>query len=359
MKSMKESGYVDGYTDENTGDIGIEIYGRDAVLLNAPEVRLSPDTPLLTKAQDVAGAINELFQLDPGGGDDWTPPEDWLPVPEPGDYEIYLLVDIVDVSSASSTLAFVLTRPVDAGTGYDSLTIDWGDGTIQSWLGIENGGTSWSQSDTIHTYTAIGQYIVKIVASAGSCFLQRIIPNGNQASVVLIAKLGREIVVNNDSISGGTDHTQRAFYNQCRLHYVKLGGKGGLPRGLGFYNCTTLRKVEIAIPPTIIPDRTFLYCYNLKKFDFSEVTEIADRGLQYSYFPKLDLPKCTSIGTDGVMCCPITKEVTAPLCASVGNNGFIDDFGIEKAIFSENCIFGTDCFQSCFSLIPRPDGSIN
>lgn len=70
MKSMKESGYVDGYTDESTGDIGIEIYGRDVVLLNAPEVRLSPDTPLLTKAQDVAGAINELFQSGTGGGDD-------------------------------------------------------------------------------------------------------------------------------------------------------------------------------------------------------------------------------------------------------------------------------------------------
>lgn len=70
MKSMKESGYIDGYTDESTGNIGIEIYGRDAVLLNAPEVRLSPDTPLLTKAQDVAGAINELFQSGTGGGDD-------------------------------------------------------------------------------------------------------------------------------------------------------------------------------------------------------------------------------------------------------------------------------------------------
>ena len=60
MKTKKESGYFDGYTDEDTGDIGAEISGRDVIRLNAPKVILSPDTPLLTKAQDLAGAINEL-----------------------------------------------------------------------------------------------------------------------------------------------------------------------------------------------------------------------------------------------------------------------------------------------------------
>lgn len=64
---MEESGYVDGYTDENTGDIGVEIYGRDVIHLNG---KVTSKTPLLTAAQDFAGAINELFQSGTGGGDD-------------------------------------------------------------------------------------------------------------------------------------------------------------------------------------------------------------------------------------------------------------------------------------------------
>ncbi|MGN0587168.1 MAG: hypothetical protein ACI4JF_07775, partial [Oscillospiraceae bacterium] len=69
MKVKREAGYFDGYTDEDSGKVGSVIHGKDIILLDAPEVMLSPDTPLLTNAQDVAGAINELFQLDPGGGE--------------------------------------------------------------------------------------------------------------------------------------------------------------------------------------------------------------------------------------------------------------------------------------------------
>ena len=62
-----DKNYIELYSKD--GKEGVNIKGQDVVLLDAPEVRLSPDTPLLTNAQDVAGAINELFQLDPGGGE--------------------------------------------------------------------------------------------------------------------------------------------------------------------------------------------------------------------------------------------------------------------------------------------------
>lgn len=67
MKTMEESGYVDGYTDEESGETGVEIYGRDVIHLNG---KVTSKTPLLTTAQDFAGAINELFQSGTGGGDD-------------------------------------------------------------------------------------------------------------------------------------------------------------------------------------------------------------------------------------------------------------------------------------------------
>lgn len=66
---MADENYTEYYYNEETGEEGIEIAGKDVILLNAHEVLLSPDTPLLTEAQDLAGAINELFQSGGGGGD--------------------------------------------------------------------------------------------------------------------------------------------------------------------------------------------------------------------------------------------------------------------------------------------------
>lgn len=64
---MADESYIDLY-DENDKE-GMIVKGKDVVMLDAREVLLSPDTPLLTKAQDVAGAINELFSSGTGGGE--------------------------------------------------------------------------------------------------------------------------------------------------------------------------------------------------------------------------------------------------------------------------------------------------
>ena len=64
---MADENYIDFIKKDNNE--GIEIKGKDMVKLNAPFVYLSDDTPLLTTAQDLAGAINELFQGGSGGGD--------------------------------------------------------------------------------------------------------------------------------------------------------------------------------------------------------------------------------------------------------------------------------------------------
>ena len=219
-----------------------------------------------------------------GGDEDWTPPEDWLPVPEPGAYEICLLIDVI---STSNKLQINLGRPEDSNNGYGTLTIDWGDGTVESWKGIdttEDLSLVWSVE--YHAYEATGQYVIKILATEQSCFFQDISFSTNIK--ILIVKCGDEIILNNDDISGSTSSTQNVFYNRQYLQYAKIGGKGGLPRSNAFYQCFSLRKIDIGIPPSVIPTTTFGSCYNLRKFDFSEVTEIQKRGFTGSYFLKLD-----------------------------------------------------------------------
>lgn len=286
--------------------------------------------------------------------EEWTPPANWIEVPEPNDYEIYILIDIVDVSTSNnSNFSFYLSRPGDQHTGIGSLTINWGDGIIETWSGSEN-GESWGSGT--HNYNNVGQYLIKIITTANSCFLQTVINGGY--SKALIMKLGAEIIVTDDSISGKTNSTQRAFYEQRKLHYVKMNGKCGLPRDKGFWGCTSLRKIDISILPETIPPYTFANCYNLKSFDFSKVTEISNEGLQGSQFKQINLPKCTSIGDYGLSYNSTLKKITAPLCESVGKQCFLDNYSLEEVVFSTNCTYGQNCFENCNSLIPRPDGSI-
>lgn len=300
--------------------------------------------------------------------EEWTPPADWPVVPEPSDYEIYFLIKAL---TEKQVFSFVLTNPLNANTGCGDLTIDWGDGTVVSFADGE-----WTVNSLYHTYEDIGKYVVKISATETSCFFQYI----NQAyenSVLLMAKLGDEIVINN----GSDSHTQLGFRAQYRVQYVKLGGKGGLARQQTFGITYALHKVDITIPPTTIPAGTFSAAYSLKKFDFSEVAEISNDAFLNSGFTKIYMPKCTSVGIRGISSCaalhevdlpsvvsigdngiannPYLKSVNAPLCMSIGKNGMYNDYTIEKVTVAEGCSFGTGCFSGCYNLIPHPDGSTN
>lgn len=96
---MDDESYIDLYTatDEETGEEteGMIVKGKDVVMLNAPEVLLSPETPLLTEAQDVAGAINELFGLGAKGGD-------FRAIADNGEDSIYVNLDTSDSSGGAN-----------------------------------------------------------------------------------------------------------------------------------------------------------------------------------------------------------------------------------------------------------------
>lgn len=96
---MADENYIDLYTatDEETGEEteGMIVKGKDVVMLDAPEVLLSPETPLLTEAQDVAGAINELFGLGAKGGD-------FRAIADNGEDSIYVNLDTSDSSGGAN-----------------------------------------------------------------------------------------------------------------------------------------------------------------------------------------------------------------------------------------------------------------
>lgn len=291
--------------------------------------------------------------------EDWTPPVDWPDVPEPSNYEMCFLIDVSAVPQAFSF-------SISDSTGYifnkGDLVIDWGDGTISSFSDGED-------RTLYHEYDSAGKYVIKVAATEASCFLQNIV-----YPILLMCKLGDEIVI----VGGGS--IQKAFQNQYRLQYAKLGGKGGLP-SQAFMNDHALCKVDITIPPQIIPMSCFYRDYNMKKFDFSEVTAVEAGGVQMSGFEQINMPKCETIGQRGFaamsrlkkvnlpLCTSVgnyglsqnyaLEEVNLPLCTSVGENGLYADWNLRSLTIAEGCTFGSNCFKECYNLIPRPDGSTN
>lgn len=356
MISMNKT--MESATSEAITKEGIEIKGKDVIRLNAPEVLLSPDTPLLTEAQDIAGAINELFQYDPEGGDEeWQPPDDWIPVPEPGPNEIYLLVETTPKNN------WYYASMADPETGreiYEDITIDWGDGTFSSASGR-------------HYYQEPGQYLIHIYSDKYTLFLGS--TNWNSPAVLLIAKLGSDISVYFDDTQ-----TKSTFNGQYKLRYIKINNPNITTLTENFANCCyALCRFDMASKIKILKNYAFYFCCNLTNVDFSETETLPGSALVYSGIKQLELLKCTSIGGISNMyslkkiyaplCETILNnacmgdyrlaEIYAPLCTNVGSSAFQQNYSLSKATFSENCVFGKNCFDMCYNLYPHPDESTN
>lgn len=292
-----------------------------------------------------------------GGGSDeeWKTPSDWPDVPEPADYEMYFLIES---KNAEGRISIILSNSETVNTGSGNVNIDWGDGTSDYYFDGD-----WSLLQ--HTYSDTGKYVVKICASKDANFFQNVSYYGSD---LLMIKLGDEIVVNN----GSDSTTQAGFTGKGELRYIKFSGKGGLPRN-GFNNNYSLCKVDIKIPPTKIPNNCFNGCYNLRSFDFSEVTEIKEyTGIYNSGFKKIEMPKlqkvsasaiklnnileeiylpaCTTIEKNGLQENRSLKKINAPNCTSVGDYAMSGCSCLRTVLTADNCTFGKDCFEGCYIL---------
>ena len=278
-----------------------------------------------------------------GGDDDWQPPADWLPVPDPEPYEMYFLVEVTNLLAAE--IEIHLCDPENNYQGFGPLKVDWGDGTVENYEGYPT-GQMWSY--LIHEYTEQGQFLIKINASEQSCCLNNLRKN----PITLIMKLGDEICVTSDAV-----HIENSFSYQYRLHYVKLSGKNGLYKS-AFKHCYALRKIDIKNPLSNIQEYCFERCYRLKKLDFSNTEIIENSALADTGITSIEAPNCKSIGDYGVNSCRYLDKIIVPLCETVGTSSFTNDYSLSEAVFAENCTFGSGSFASCYNLYPHPDGSV-
>lgn len=316
-----------------------------------------------------------LFDDDSGGsGDDWHPPADWLTVPEPGPWEVYLLLLV------KKTLQYGVDfeSPIINDQTVGGLIIDWGDGTVENFE-----GQPWRVQRHQHNYANPGQYLIKITAESNSCFFfDKYIDSYSDYDGVLIAKLGENIEICARNSSGYTSIRSYAL-NSSLTSYVSIKRPyESFPDSL-FYGCQSLKKFKATLPISIIPNdffqnnRTlrdtgfdfskilkvgnyaFQSCYTLTKLNMPECTLVGEYSFGNCYgLKKAYLPNCTSIGNHAFEYCYNLTEIYAPNCTSVGDGAFMY-CNLEKVTFAENCTFGKNAFAYCYAFYPRPDGSTN
>ena len=319
MAAKTEAGYIDGYVSDD-GKIGLEVHGEEAVKLNAPFVYLSDDTPLLTTAQDLAGAINELFQGDSGGGDEKDADyAKWESLTEPEKNQFIMVVRVFNTDNRTATLL------VQRSSYYNNInrtfynwTVDWGDGVIEN---ID----ATSKNSFNHTYTILGDYVVTVVCNDD-------IPDGFSTSAIIANRLNifSPYMV---SVKFGTFGTLR-LNDFGYLKYVKINPNNINELG-DFSGDISLKQVIAKISSYSM---NFSNCINLSfdKIEFGSITEISNEAFD----------NCTRL-----------TGVKFPNCTKIGNYAFRNCINLQSAEFAENCAISSGAFTGCAKLYPHPDGT--
>jgi hypothetical protein len=294
------------YKSEDGSEKGLNIKVKDTLFVDG---KLKIGT-LPTQAQDVQGAIEELFQGS-SGGDDYGYKNDpyyqyYINLPEPADNQVIMKAYI-----GSDGYTFQMNNGgFDKSGTQSALNIDWGDGSTTD--GTSDYGIN-------HVYASKGNYTVTVnVTEIGSGLPGYAVFYTADASGM---KFGKNTALS----EAGT-----------KLKFAKF-----LSDTLIFYNSDTYidNTVRLYEFPNLagnvqIPDDAFSRCYNLEKLNF-------DNSL------------LTFIGRSAFADTYNLKEAVYPNCTSVGDQAFYDS-GLVKAEFSPDCVYGEYPFGGAYNLYPVP-----
>lgn len=362
-----ETGTIDGYYDSVNNEKGITY---DVEVLHVSG-KIRTDTTLATSAQDVAGAINELFTLEPGGGDDkWTYPADWIQMTQPEYNQVIAVITTKTSHTIQVYFDYEITAPESSPA-----TVDWGDGVIET-------DTIWNNYIRSHTYTpgtgklvANGTEQYKVIITipdncldTHGCHLSTYTQN----DIVLACAYGANTKMWSEGAPG----------NQVSLHQIQLPANfvpftGGKLPYLQSYRA--LKKIITPTKLTALPDFFCGDCFSLEELDLSEVQTIGNYALKYCIRllkGKVNLPKVKTIGDNGLNGCESTIELNTPLLESIGIQGLYANYTLWKLNaplltsvgnyalryggsltefnYASGCTFGTNACGDCPNLYPNP-----
>ena len=224
---------------------------------------------------------------------------------------------------------------------------DWGDGT--------------SDSETSHTYTAYGDYMIKW---AGSSVPQNVF--GSSISYFLtfvrlagITSIGSNAFKNCSSLTsitipdGVTSIGSNAFSNCSSLTSITIPDGVTSVNNNAFSNCNTLTSITIPNGVTSVNNNAFSNCYILKNITIPEgVTSIGSYEFSSCYSLKnITIPEGVTIMSGNMFfSCRSLKNITIPKGVSkILGNSFSDCSSLQKCDFSQATSVPTLSFTTAFT----------
>lgn len=150
-----------------------------------------------------------------------------------------------------------------------------------------------------------------------------------------------------------------------------------------FERCNNLR--EIILPKcTIVKSYAFSSLGNLRRVELPECIELEENsfyhceGLEIVKLPKcqiigrgaftigiscnklleLSLPECIHIQSGAFSFNYLLRKIIAPKCKQIDGSAFRECYSLSYVEFAEDCQYGSNVFDKCYSLYNRPDNSM-
>ena len=278
-----------------------------------------------------------------GGGEVDTPDPDyqqWLDLPEPNNNQAVFLIRLTDITTAVSLTVNTISSPSNYD---DAFSVDWGDGGDLEMFAS-------APTSVSHTYSATGDYVVTFTNILGHNNFVK--PTTD--SYIIMAKYGDDMCAH--FVNSTVGAKKNNFKSCTNLRYIKLPPTAEFNTEF-FRNCGALRKIEFNGTINNLYSYMFYGCFNLdfSTLKFGDITEIPTYCFMSCYALKnISLPVCTSIGIRAFTTCYYLKSVSLPACTSVGNYVFANCYNLKTFTAASNCTYGTACFAGCYKLSP-PD----
>lgn len=224
-----------------------------------------------------------------------------------------------------------------------TVTVDWGDSTTADTVT----GTSLTTRQAVpHTYSAVGDYTIKIHVTSGNFTFY-----GSTSNTIL---------------RKNTTENENRVYSNC-VQAVRFGSGITSIGNYAFYNCSSLASVTIPSGVTSIGNYAFNNCCSLASFTIpSDVTSIGTYAFSGCYsLASVTIPSgVTSIGNSAFSSCYSLASVTIPSdVTSIGNSAFSSCYGIAEYHVKPTSTptLGTDVFKYIGSdcVIYVPSAKVN
>ena len=299
---------------------------------------------------------------------EWQPP-DWWDLPEPASNQVTAFLRVM------STDGYIAVNIQKGITKNEFVTIDWGDGNVETTPTLDEYGTLHTDNYFQHNYSTeymqqssqrnpfgFPQATITITYDVlssdgdedGYKIVELQIPHKNfdisrYSMQVIGLKYGDKMCID-EAID---------YYSSQYLQYIKMNGRGVIPSidTMFITQSPALLRIDFNSKETNLPNLRLGYNSNLQTVNGLEnLTELTKDVFEYDIMlQKIDLPNCISITGDGAFYeCTSLKEINMPKLETITGvyafetcSALVDvNFPSLHTIDLSN---GISTFRNCFS----------